>query len=333
MDEETTILPDGTRVEQPPLFSVPSPGRGQRDALEPPPIAPFPGELSARSSLGLALAWFEGEMVRLGYAPNTRANYSKGVRRFVRFVGGSCCLQDVKPGDVKRFQAWLQEQRRADKTKELTLTGVRTFFRVLVEAGVLQLNPADGVYPAKARSPLPDVLYQAESEDLHRLAANKATRAEDPDPLPALLLILFLDMGLRLGEATALEVSDVDVSNPLRPVVHVRYPQKRHRAKQRSLAGPPDLATVFRRYLAQHPPGEPRLLPWTGRHLQNVTSGLGEEARTQHKVTPNVLRWTYALEQWKAGVPEEQLQARLGLSKLGWQDAKKKLQALSRRPV
>ena len=334
-DGKTRIieLPDGTLVRQPPLFVPPRPGRGRREPLSPPPLAPFPGRLTPDGSLALALEWFREEMERRGYAPNTRANYAKAVARLVRFLGRSRRLKEITPEDLRRFHAWLQRQPRADKTKELTITGIRAFFAALVEADVLPVNPAADLYPAKASSPLPTILFDAEVDALRRKAAMMATRADAPDPLPALLLALLLDLGLRLGEVERLEVADLDLSNPLRPVVHVRYRERRHRAKQRSLVAPPDLTTLLEKYLEGHPTGEGRLFPCSRRHLQNVIERLGEAAGLPKRVTPSMLRWTCALSQFRAGVPEETLRARLGLSKLGWEDVREKLEALARRPV
>ncbi len=332
---QQVIQSDGTRAEQLPLFELSSPGRGQRSPLVPPPISPFPGPLTGESSLALALSWFAEEMTRKDYALHTQINYVKGVTRLMRYLGRDTRLRDILPGDLERFLAWVERQPRAPKTKELTVTAVRTFFTLLTDAGVLQSNPAADVYPAKAHSPLPQALFDAQADRLRRTAAEMATRTEEPDAMPALLLSLLLDLGLRLGEVERLEIEDLDLSNPLRPVVHVRYEERRHRAKQRSLVGPPDLTTLLHLYLEHHPPGEAerRLFPCSRRRLQQVVEDLGKAAGLRRRLTPNTLRWTFALTQWKEGVPEETLRARLGLSKLGWEDTREKLQALARRPV
>lgn len=330
---KTITLPDGTKARQPRLLPAWPPGRGQREALTPPPITPFPGELSGESSLALALSWFEQEMARLGYAENTQDNYLVGLKRLVRFLGRGRQVQDIQPYDVKRFKAWLQDQPRAAKTKELTVTAVRTFFKTVVDADILPTNPARDVYPVKAESPLPTVLYDAEADALRRTAAQMATRTEDPDPTPALLVLLFLDVGLRLGEVTRLKIQDVDLSNRLRPVVHVRYQNGRHRAKRRKLIAPPDLTPLLQTYVDQRADDSAQLLPWSGRHIRNMVTELGRDAGLHRSVNPSSLRWTFALGQWKAGVPDTTLQGRLGLSEQGWLDVKQVLEDLARQPV
>ncbi len=300
------------------------------------PIAWVPGEpLRAESSLGLALHWFVQEMQRLGMAENTCKTYAKAVSLLVRYLGVSRKLSQVTADDLRRFQAWVEERARSAKTAEVKLTAVRRFFRSLHEAGILPVNVAADMYPAKAASPLPVVLYPAQVDAVRRTVAEWATRPENPDVLPALLITLLLDMGLRIGEAERLHVDDVDLSNSLHPVVHIRYSQKRHRAKQRSLIGPPALVDLIGRYLRHHPlpEGEEHLFPYSRRHLQYVVEKAGRAAGLRRPLTPSTLRWTYALDQFQTGVDPETLRQRLGLSALGWKDVETKLRTLARRPL
>jgi site-specific recombinase XerD len=335
-DRTPTELPDGTLAEQLPLFTPPDPGRGQRDPLEPPPIAPFPGELSPESTLALAITWFEQEMTRRDYALHTRENYLKGVTRLRRFLGKTTRLREIGDADLARFAAWVGRQRRADKTKELTITAVRTFFAMLTDVDILAANPAADMYPRKAHSPLPDRLFDAHAAAVRREAIETATGEGQPNSLPALLVLLLLDMGLRLGEAQRLKIDDIDLSDPLRPIVHVRYEERRHRAKQRQLTGPPDLATLLEAHLAERSPDDEdieRLFYCSRRYLQNVIERVGRKAGLRRRLTANTLRWTFALRQWQEGVDHDRQRRRLGLSKLGWDDVVVKLREMSKRPL
>lgn len=316
-----------------PLFQAG--GGSQLPALTPPPIAPFPGEVTVRSSLALALSWFEQEMTRQKYSPNTRSSYLQGVGRFVKFMGRRSKIGDVTRNDVRRFHAWLQGQPRSPKTKELTMTAVRTFFRLLTRADILSNNPTIGMYATKASSPLPAVLFDEDVTALRQTASRIATCTEKPDPLPALLLTFFLDMGLRLGEVARLKRTDIDCSDRLRPVVHVRYDDARHRAKRRKLAGPPVLTALVDALEKRDPSSNDDsmlLLSCSRRNLRYILERLAVEAGVEQDVNPTTLRWTFALHQWKAG-ERDILQERLGLSHLGWQEVERKLQALGARAI
>ncbi len=322
------------RPRQLPLFQpAPRRDRGGRWTV---PVAHVPdAPLGPDSSLALALHWFQQEMERLGMALNTRNTYAKAVGLLVRYLGPSKRLREVTSDDLQRFQAWVEERAQSAKTAEVKLTAVRRFFRALYEAGILPVNVAADMYPTKASSPLPVVLNRAQADAVRRVVAKWATRSDDPDVLPALLVTLLLDMGLRIGEVERLHVDDVDLSDPLHPVVHVRYLQRRHQAKRRSLVGPPALADLVDRYLRHHPlpEGEGRLFPYSRRHLQYVVERVGRAAGLRRPLTPGTLRWTYALGQFQAGADPETLRQRLGLSELGWKDAEARLKALARRPL
>jgi integrase/recombinase XerD len=316
------------QARQLPLLPSAAPGRaGGRWTV---PLTQVPDRpLEAESSLGLALHWFGQEMQRLGMADNTRRTYAKAVGLLVRYLGRSRPLCQIGTDDLQRFQAWVEERAGSPKTAELKLTAVRRFFTALYEAGILPVNVAGDMYPLKAASPLPVVLHPAQADAVRRCVAAMATRADDPDVLPALLVTLLLDVGLRIGEAERLHPDDVDLSNPLRPVVHVRYADKRHRAKRRALACPPALAELVRR----HHGGEERLFACSRRQLQYVVARVGAAAGLQRQLTPGTLRWTYALDQFQAGVDPETLRQRLGLSNLGWRDVEVRLRILGRRPL
>ena len=166
------------------------------------------------------------------------------------------------------------------------------------------------------------------SRDALRRAASQAlTQDGTMDTLPALLLSLILDAGLRLGEVERLGIDDVDLSDPLRPAIRIRYEERRHRAKRRRVVAPPELTNLVQAYLEQHPPdeGQTALLSWSRRHLQYTIQHLGEAAGLKEKLTANTLRWTYTAREWRNGASPEQMRARLGLSELGWRDVEAKL--------
>lgn len=326
-------LPDGTRVQQPLLFTPPRPGRGERDPLQPPPIAEFPGELTPESSLALAVSWFQEEMERRQYAAHTQTNYRKGMRQLLEFLSPSRRLREISVNDLERFAAWVGRQRRAAKTRELWITAVRTFFGALTDAAVLNQNPAQGVFAHKAQSAPPRTLFAGQVDALRRAASQALTQDGTMDTLPALLLSLILDAGLRLGEVERLGIDDVDLSDPLRPAIRIRYEDRRHRAKRRRVVAPPELTHLIQSYLEHNPPlaGQTALLSCSRRHLQYTIQHLGEAAGLKEKLTANTLRWTHTAREWRSGASPDQMRARLGLSELGWRDVEAKLAQMGGR--
>jgi hypothetical protein len=111
-------LPDGTQVRQLPLFVPTAPGRGRRDPLSPPPLTPYPGQVTADISLDLALTWFGDEMARSGYAEHTQSIYLKDAARRLQYFGRGCRLRDISPGDLRQFHAWLLAQNGPTRSPE-----------------------------------------------------------------------------------------------------------------------------------------------------------------------------------------------------------------------
>lgn len=322
------MMPIQKMPEQKNLFQVSAPPRPAALPLDP----RFP-TLSADSSLDLAVHWFASWLASKGYADNTRAGYLKAISLFARYVGGRRALSSLTSEDVMRFFAYDEgrgkAQRRASKTIELHGTAVRAFFAALHEAGILKVNLAQRAFPKKGYSPTPGFLFPGQADSIRQTAGQWATDPHDPRPRPYLLVLLMLDMGLRLMEVESLSLDDVDMSNPMRTVVYVRPRDPRHKAKQRACLAPPDFGRALQLYRQTHDVHEGRLFPVERRTLQLEIENLGRAAGLSVRLSPETLRWTFALTQFRAGAPEDRLRRQLGLSKLGWQDARRKLEQMA----
>jgi len=101
-----------------------------------------------------------------------------------------------------------------------------------------------------------------------------ATRVENPDRVPSLLALFFLDLGLRAGEVVRLTTQDIDLSNRLRPVVHVCYSHRRHRAKRRELTAPPDLSVLVDGHLATREGNGHQLHTYSSRDIRRTIEEL-----------------------------------------------------------
>ncbi len=331
-------LPEGTEFEQPRLFDPPAPGRGQRGPLTPTPVAPLPSEVSGDSSLSVGITWFHDQLSKRKYSENTRRSYARATDYLLRCFGQSHRLREISVADMERFANWMLSQKRSAKTKEITITAVRTFFRFLEDAEIIPYSPVADIYFDRVDSPAPRLLHDAQVDALRKAAAAEATTAEVPDTVPQLLLCLLLDLGLRLGEVDRLQVDDIDLSIPLRPVVEICYNEDRHRGKRRRLLGPPQLSSYLDAYLRQYTfkPNESRLdnlLHCARRGLQAYITALGDAAGLGQPLTANRLRWTYAAAQWREGIPAETMRARLGVSVKRWEYMSRKLDELTKRPV
>jgi len=301
------------------------------------PLDPRFPTLAADSTLELAIHWFDAWMATRGHADNTRASYLKAATLFARYVDAKRTLNSITSDDVLRFFAYDarkgQAERRASKTIELHGTAVRAFFAALLEAKVLTVNPAQHAFPPKGQSPLPDYLFPGQADQLRQAARRLAADDNHARPRPRLLLIFMLDLGLRLMEVEALKVSDIDATDPAQPVVYIRPADRRHFAKRRGMNAPTELVEALKQYQQAYDIREGRLFPVDRKVLKEDIAALGRVAELPVRLSPERLRWTYALTQFRAGVAGDRLQRQLGLSPLGWEDARKKLELMARPAV
>ncbi len=284
--EKTITLTNGARVAQLTLWSASSPGRGQSHPATPSPITPFPGELSAEMSRAQSSSWFEEEMGRLGYAQHPQDEYLTGPGCLICFLGRRCQLQDIQSRGVMRSEAWLQNQPLAAKTRNLTITAVRTFFTTVVDADGLPTNPARDAESVKAESSLLIVLYDSEANAMQRTAAEMATRSREPKPVLVLLVLLVLDMGLWAGEMIRQTIQDVEVSSGLCAVIHSRYGHRLHPAMRRKLIASWDLPPLPQAGLARRLDDSAQLLSCSSRDKSSHRGGSEPPGRTSALVEP-----------------------------------------------
>ncbi|NPV08102.1 MAG: site-specific integrase [Anaerolineae bacterium] len=284
-----------------------------------------------QASLRRANAWFAGRMASLDYSANTVESYTTAVELLARFLGDDVSLRQIRASHLRRYLQWLSERGRDTPVKTLALrvTGIRRFFELLQEEGVLPDNPAADLYAPGGEVPLPDVVTAEEQDRMRQVAWASHGRPDRPDSRPLLLLMLTLELGLRRGELEELSRGQVLTAEPV-VAIRIHHRGRRHRYKNRTLPAPAGFREVYRAYLSQYPSGDERVFAASTRTLHRVLERLGREAHTGVLVTPNVMRWSCALR-WYFELPADEVRQRLGLSPVGWEDALRVLEGLARR--
>jgi integrase/recombinase XerD len=207
------------------------------------------------------------------------------------------------------------------------VTTLKVFFGWLSDAEVLPRDPAAPVVHKPVATPLPDILSTSQVERV--LKVTEAMRQdEDPDARPHLLVTLLLHTGIKKGECMNITMNHVDLGDPSQPILWIRYanPQRRH--KERKLRLPVWWPTVLAEYRAQYQIEE-TLFPCTARNLEYVLSHIAEEAELGQGMSFEMLRWTCAVRDYKAGTQAKKLRQKLGLSKVTWRQTGQKIARLA----
>jgi integrase/recombinase XerD len=310
--------------EQLPLFSTPTASQPEAQPARPPNPA---SAVSAASSLTAAILAWRKYLEQERSPANTVKAFIGDLNLAAQFIGAFKAVGQVTTRDLDNWLEWQRtSQKCSPKTYARRVTSLKSFFRWLQQTTVLAADPAAALIQHSVLSPLPEVLTETEIETV--LAAAEALRQGDkPDPRPYVLFTLLLNTGLKKGECLALVPNHVDLSEPNEPVLWVRYPDPRHRYKERKLRLDRSWIPAYRAYLAQYDPRD-KLFPWSPRRLEYMLEDLSKAAGLRKHISFDMCRWTCAVRDVRAGLDETHVRQKLGLSKIQWREVGMKLAKL-----
>ena len=174
--------------------------------------------MTALYSTSDLLTAYDGTLARRGRAPLTRVKYLHAVRTFLVATGGS--IAEITSLDVEVFlsqweAAWEVQTGRRPRpaTVRARIAALRSFFDFAQRSALLSSsNPMEGVLtPASEQRP----------NDFLRPIEDTALLAADLPPQERLLIWLLRWTGLRVSEACAVRLQDLDLT-PGRESVVVR---------------------------------------------------------------------------------------------------------------
>ena len=87
----------------------------------------------------------------------------------------------------------------------------------------------------------------------------------------------------------------------------------------------PEIVPILSQYLDAYKP-ENFLFNCTPRNLEYVLDEVGQKADIKHtQVGFETLRWTCMVRDFRAGMTEDRLRQKMGLSKISWRETRNKL--------
>ncbi len=156
----------------------------------------------------------------------TIKSYREDLTQAIEFlrdrVGAKVAVDAVTSRHLRAFMVWLHEQGYAKTTIARRIAAVRSWFRFLCRRGVVAANPADGLRGPRRDKMLPNFLGET---DVGQLLSSPTNDTELSRRDQALLETLY-SAGLRVSEATGLNLTDLDLADG---VATVRGKGKRER--------------------------------------------------------------------------------------------------------
>lgn len=298
------------------------------------PIAFVPDMLDMTSSLSAAITAFHQHMLEQGFSENTIKAFGGDLNIFRKYIGSNRPVAEITSEEIQSFMHYLRYQRAVPcsmKSYQRRLTSIKVFFGYLFAQGVTETDPAASIAHQPVIVPLPEILNTAQVERLLHVTREQLT-APKADARPHLLVTLVLTTGIKKSEAMAIRLGDLEMAHPDQPFVMIRYDDPRRWHKERKLRLPLDFPKTYKQYVEQYEPRE-RLFECTPRNLEYVLSDMAIMAELTGKLSFEVLRWTSAVRDSAAGMRDETLRQKLGLSTITWQDAGGKIKRLAARPL
>jgi len=176
------------------------------------------------------------------YAPKTTKMYWGDVRELSIYLK-SKKLQEISSHDLQQWIGSLVSPTGKGierKTVNRKVSAIITYFLWLQGLGAITRDPTLPLSNARIQSPLPDYLYENEIEILTREASH--------DPRTYLLVLLFLDTGIKSNELFLLTKADVDISDSYNPELWIKHSGKQTK-KDRKIALPARFTAVYSEYL------------------------------------------------------------------------------------
>lgn len=265
--------------------------------------------------------------IERGRSVKTIENYDRYLERFFDFVKITDPKQ-LTEEQVREFRLYLNRQPgtkvggRLDPMKRRTqnyyLIALRAFLKFLRMRGISSLNP-ERIELAKVPERSLDLISEAE---LVRLMAAPKADSLDGKRDRAILELLF-STGLRISELCALSIDDVDLTRDEFSVrgkgdkVRVVFISEEAKSMVREyLAARKDMDdALFVRYGKKAHIGEDARI--TPRTVQRLLKRYAAKAGITRKVTPHVIRHSFATDLLSNGADLRSVQALLGHANIG----------------
>jgi integrase/recombinase XerD len=274
-------------------------------------------------------------------AKRTRTEYSRDVADLIRFLKGACGLSSPSQVEKHHLALYLTELDRrlyASETRRRRVAVIRSFCRFLLERHYVPSSPSEQLAPLPSEAPEPRILSRS---DYVRLQEALSLSDRDHVERDAALIEVFLQTGITLSEAAALNCFDVQLPDQLSadsaPVGRLSIRGKGCRERVIRLNG--RVCRALRTYLAVR-------LPVPDSHLFLTRFGWGMQPRAIERAVEkylvdagipgasvHTLRHTFGAHLVAQGLPLDMIRQLMGLNRVRQVDLYARLAAAEHTDV
>lgn len=290
-------------------------------------------ELNKLTPLKYTLNLFQKHLKHEGKSDHTIKAFTSDLGLLSDFHGDMTPIGEFTTTNLNAFLHWLEHERGvpcSPKSYARRVTTLKVYFKWLHDAHVIPHDPAKAVLQRSGSAPLSDVLSP---DQIRAVIFHSRTmqyrKSEDQDTRPEMLLRLLLDTGIKKSETMKLTLDDIKCDDARAPYLNVSY-KVRNVFKERTIALDTEWIKLLDLYIDQYEPKH-ALFNCTARNLEYILSDIGSGAGLPFRLSFEVLRWTCAVRDYRAGIDEDLIRQKLGLSEISWNETGNKIHKLNER--
>ena len=240
------------------------------------------------------------------YSPHTILNYKIDLKEFIQFTDATP-LEKIDYIVLRRFLAHLRTKQYGSRTLARKISTLRSFFKFLHKDSLIKENPAVLLMSPKIEKTLPKFLSEDEAAQLlDSSLLNKVENKRDKAILEALY-----SAGMRVSELVGLNVDALDL---IGNVAKVAGKGK----KERLVPLGSKAVEAIHDYLENRKHQSSAVFlnksgkRLTDRSVRNIVNKYILAASMNHKISPHVLRHSFATHMLNAGADLRAVQELLG---------------------
>jgi integrase/recombinase XerD len=266
---------------------------------------------------GVRQAFLEYLSVEKGLSINTIQSYSLDLNKlFLFFQKEKIPWKRAKESDLVKFIHHMSRSGLSARSLARLISSLKSFYRFLILDGILKKNPANNLTSPKSWLSLPKFLSVKEVESLLRQPKEDETRGIRDR---AMLELLYAT-GLRVSELVSLRMSDLNIEGGFLIC-------RGKGGKERIVPFGGSAAGAILNYLSESRPkfllGESGFLfltyrgqPFTRQGFWKILKKYAIEAKLENKISPHVLRHSFATHLLERGADLRSVQLMLGHSQI-----------------
>lgn len=238
------------------------------------------------------------KLIELRYSENTQKTYKSMFEEFINYYN-ELDINDIDEQMIMNFMRYLVIKRKVSTSYQNQSINAIKFYYERVIKGNRKIYLVDRPREEKT---LPNVLSEKEISDIFKVTTNLKHKA---------ILMTIYSAGLRISEAIALKIKDIDSQR-----MQIRVDQSKGKKDRYTLLSTKNL-TVLRSYFEAYKPKEylfegPNGGKYSERSIQAILKASVKKAKIKKRITVHTLRHSFATHLLENGTDLRYIQSLLG---------------------